>query len=144
MSFYYDSWCKSGLFFMMRKCQLRCMLSMLYILINFSAAIWLPHDQLWVNIKGDSLIRKNIFHSLLSVPLQNYFLPWGSPWLKLKKILFEEKIMLCYRSIEIFNFCEIRRFQNLRRHYKHYWIMEVTHAISFESKVLSERNIVKY
>ena len=50
-----------------------------------------------------------------------------------------------FKMSRVWRFCKFHKFQNLRRHHKHSYIMEVTlMLISFESYVLSKWNLVKY
>ena len=126
MYFYYDLCSKSGLFFMRRKCQLDCRLSMLYCYHFFScylAALWLtlsqyqrrqPHS---LDVTGYLHYKTILCHRVaLDVQLMNFF--WR------KNVSFSRYQEFCV-------FVKSRRFQNLWCHHKHCWIMEVTHGYFF-------------
>ena len=92
----------------------------------------------------------NIEHWLKSKlklpPLQKYFLPESSPWCVINEFFYLKKKWCFVLEISSFLcFYKIHKFQNLWRHHRHCCMMEVTLLlISFESYVLSKRNLVKY
>ena len=98
--------------------------------------------QLWAHseINNRSLLRILLALSFLSLKVTfatKLFLPLSSPWWVINEFFYLKKKTHTYFVLEIFRFLccsEIHRFQNLWRHHRHCYVMEVTLIlISFES-----------
>ena len=60
-------------------------------------------------------------------PLQNYFLPWCSLWCVINEYFYlKRKWCFDLKISRFFWFCVIHRSQNLWRHHRHCFTMEVT------------------